>query len=225
MPDRAGARMSRSTTKAEEIRALRARDGWICQLCDEPIPDPPPRYPHALSVARDHIVPESKGGTGALDNLRLAHHRCNSRRGAGRECDPLYEQKVAELRKRDGWACQLCGEAFPDAPREYPHPKSVDINCYFDRFPPREGDRLLERLAHTRCSDKEQRNHRLAIRREREETKAKLAKGEAMLNELERSYGISAGDIEQPPPASDDLRGRLEARLARLEQVMAGSRK
>jgi 5-methylcytosine-specific restriction endonuclease McrA len=29
----------------------------------------------------DHIRPKSRGGSGALVNLRLAHKKCNSRRG------------------------------------------------------------------------------------------------------------------------------------------------
>ncbi len=31
----------------------------------------------------DHIQPQSKGGTDRLDNLRLAHERCNRKRGNG----------------------------------------------------------------------------------------------------------------------------------------------
>lgn len=30
----------------------------------------------------DHVIPRAKGGSNAVENLRLAHRRCNSRRGS-----------------------------------------------------------------------------------------------------------------------------------------------
>lgn len=42
-----------------------------CALCGGPDAD-----------TADHIIPTSKGGTGDIDNLRPAHKRCNSARGA-----------------------------------------------------------------------------------------------------------------------------------------------
>lgn len=57
------------------------RDGWVCWLCDSPInPDAPPGSVGAATV--DHVVPKSRGGTSAPANLRLAHRRCNGRRGS-----------------------------------------------------------------------------------------------------------------------------------------------
>lgn len=54
------------------IHKLMARDGGICHLCDRPV---------SLSVAtRDHIIPASKGGTNAADNIALAHRNCNRAR-------------------------------------------------------------------------------------------------------------------------------------------------
>lgn len=50
-----------------------ARDGGICQLCGQPIVGEPGDV--------DHIVPKPLG-TDALDNLRLLHHACHSRRTA-----------------------------------------------------------------------------------------------------------------------------------------------
>ena len=41
-----------------------------CSLCGEP---------GATTV--DHIIPVSRGGTGAITNLRPAHLKCNSGRG------------------------------------------------------------------------------------------------------------------------------------------------
>lgn len=53
---------------------LLERDGKECAVCR--VDD--------LTVKNstlDHIMPVSRGGTGALVNLRLAHDECNSRRG------------------------------------------------------------------------------------------------------------------------------------------------
>lgn len=44
--------------------------GTICWLCGQP-----------GATTADHILPRSLGGTNELDNLRPAHHRCNSARG------------------------------------------------------------------------------------------------------------------------------------------------
>lgn len=44
--------------------------GTTCHLCG---------YPGATTA--DHLVPRSKGGDNSLDNMRPAHHLCNSRRG------------------------------------------------------------------------------------------------------------------------------------------------
>ncbi len=62
------------------IAQLAARDGWTCWLCEGPIdPDAPEGSPGQATV--DHVVPKSRGGPTAPENLRLAHARCNGRRG------------------------------------------------------------------------------------------------------------------------------------------------
>jgi 5-methylcytosine-specific restriction endonuclease McrA len=50
--------------------ATLARWGTVCHLC---------RTDGADSA--DHLIPRSKGGPDSLDNLRPAHHGCNSARG------------------------------------------------------------------------------------------------------------------------------------------------
>lgn len=51
--------------------AVFAVHGRVCHLCGRP---------GATTI--DHIIPRALGGTDDLDNLRPAHHRCNSARGA-----------------------------------------------------------------------------------------------------------------------------------------------
>ena len=55
-----------------------ARDGWVCQLCGEPV-DPEREYPDPLAASLDHVVPLSRGGTHESTNLQLAHLGCNAR--------------------------------------------------------------------------------------------------------------------------------------------------
>lgn len=57
------------------------RDGWMCQLCHEPVdPDAPKR--DRMSASVDHIIPLSQGGLHCYSNVQLAHLSCNSRKGA-----------------------------------------------------------------------------------------------------------------------------------------------
>lgn len=64
----------------ERRYAIYARDGWVCQLCQEPIDKAVGVYDD-WSPSLDHIVPRSLGGTHEDSNLRLAHRWCNSVRG------------------------------------------------------------------------------------------------------------------------------------------------
>lgn len=60
---------------ARDRELVAERDGWTCAIC------------HGLVTradwSLDHIVPLSDGGAHALDNVVLAHKRCNSWRGQG----------------------------------------------------------------------------------------------------------------------------------------------
>jgi len=64
------------------VRAARLaeRDGWTCWLCGGTVdPAAPAASPGRATV--DHLVPRSRGGSDDAANLRLAHRRCNQRRG------------------------------------------------------------------------------------------------------------------------------------------------
>lgn len=54
--------------------AVIARDGNVCQLCGGTVQEGDRHL--------DHIVPWSKGGKHAADNLQVTHSRCNMRKAA-----------------------------------------------------------------------------------------------------------------------------------------------
>lgn len=64
-----------------QLADLAARDGWWCWLCGGEI-DPTAPANSAGSGTVDHLVPRSRGGGNEPSNLRLAHRRCNVRRGS-----------------------------------------------------------------------------------------------------------------------------------------------
>ena len=69
---------AKRTTRIEPVSILRVaeRDGWICGICGKKV--------KRTEWSMDHVVPLSKGGGHTYANIVLAHHLCNSRRGAGR---------------------------------------------------------------------------------------------------------------------------------------------
>lgn len=75
--DTSGRRRQRvESTSAERINwvRLRAKYGKVCHLCHLPIGEG--------QMSWDHVVPLARGGTHTEDNLKPAHRRCNSRKGA-----------------------------------------------------------------------------------------------------------------------------------------------
>jgi hypothetical protein len=61
-------------TRAERIEFLVDRDGPDCFLCRNP-------FKEEVDITFDHWIPQSKGGTWHVDNLRLMHKRCNALKG------------------------------------------------------------------------------------------------------------------------------------------------
>lgn len=57
-----------------DLLAVIERDKAICHICDEPVE---PR-----DLAFDHVVPVLHGGGHTVENVRVAHSRCNSAKGA-----------------------------------------------------------------------------------------------------------------------------------------------
>jgi 5-methylcytosine-specific restriction endonuclease McrA len=55
------------------------RDGWVCQLCLEPVdPKLPARNPMCATL--DHVIPMEEGGPHLKTNVQLAHLTCNSKK-------------------------------------------------------------------------------------------------------------------------------------------------
>lgn len=59
---------------------VHTRDDWTCRLCWMPI-DPALAWPDSMNASVDHIVPLSRGGAHAMDNVQSAHLGCNSSKG------------------------------------------------------------------------------------------------------------------------------------------------
>jgi 5-methylcytosine-specific restriction endonuclease McrA len=57
-------------------REIYERDGWVCQICGDPIDQwAPPRSPKSAAI--DHIIPIKLGGNHTADNCQAAHMICN----------------------------------------------------------------------------------------------------------------------------------------------------
>lgn len=61
--------------------AIAERDGWMCQLCQQPI-DPLLHHRHPKSLVVDHIVPLGVGGDDTPVNVQAAHYSCNAIKSA-----------------------------------------------------------------------------------------------------------------------------------------------
>jgi hypothetical protein len=57
------------------------RDGWRCHICGK-MTKPRAHYLHPLAATIDHLVPLSRGGRDAADNVACAHRKCNTDRNA-----------------------------------------------------------------------------------------------------------------------------------------------
>lgn len=61
---------NKSKTRRWQRNHLIARHGSICQICKKP-------FEKMRDITFDHIVPVSQGGDDAIENLQLAHFKCN----------------------------------------------------------------------------------------------------------------------------------------------------
>ena len=67
----------------------------ICGICGQPV-DFGMKYPHPLSPCIDHIIPVARGGHPSdIDNLQLAHWKCNREKS-----DKLPEDLIEEKNEK-----------------------------------------------------------------------------------------------------------------------------
>ncbi|MDH4077360.1 MAG: HNH endonuclease [Acidimicrobiia bacterium] len=66
------------------LAEIAGRDGWRCHICQGAVPErllgKAGYHPKGPSI--DHLVPLALGGDDIRANVALAHHRCNSLKGA-----------------------------------------------------------------------------------------------------------------------------------------------
>lgn len=76
-------RMAGKNGRVERIDplAIYERDGWTCQLCQQPV-DRTLVHPDLASPSLDHRVALAAGGPHTEDNVWTAHLGCNIRKGA-----------------------------------------------------------------------------------------------------------------------------------------------
>lgn len=77
---------SYQTPESERFRLLWTIQSGLCALCDKPMLRNRYEAPHARIWAKqratfDHVIPRSKGGADTVENLQLAHARCNKIKG------------------------------------------------------------------------------------------------------------------------------------------------
>jgi 5-methylcytosine-specific restriction endonuclease McrA len=104
-------RIPRQVAIAPSRSSVLLRDNYTCQYCGA--------APGRANLTLDHVVPRSRGGQTAWDNLVTACRRCNMRKG-----DHTPEEVGMALRKRPGrphyLAFLLLGRAGPqDAWNKY----------------------------------------------------------------------------------------------------------
>jgi HNH endonuclease len=93
---------------------LAERDGWWCWLCGEAV-DPTATGPWQPTV--DHLVPRSRGGSNDAVNLRLAHRRCNNRRGS----------HLPELNWPTAWPMLMTTNVWTALARLAPRPGAAEV--------------------------------------------------------------------------------------------------
>lgn len=98
------------------LERIAARDGWSCWLCGGDI-DPAAAESSPWRATADHLVPRSRGGSSDLANLRLAHRRCNNRRGS----------HLPELEWPGDWPMLSAAHVWTSLARLAPRPGTSEV--------------------------------------------------------------------------------------------------
>lgn len=67
-------RATNKLTHMQMVSLITDRDGYLCYLCSR-------GFSSVSPPTLDHVIPLAKGGTWDLENLKLAHKRCNVEKG------------------------------------------------------------------------------------------------------------------------------------------------
>ena len=73
-------RVKSATVEIFDPEEVFERDGWICQICEEPV-DKTLKHPDPMCKSLDHKTPLSRGGEHSRENSQLAHLVCNVQKG------------------------------------------------------------------------------------------------------------------------------------------------
>jgi hypothetical protein len=87
---------TKKIVRSEIVIALTKRDGYICQYpgCTKPFVKNDKKYMPTI----DHWYPQAYGGTWDLDNLKLMHKECNTKKG---DKIPNEDGSIPEPEKRE----------------------------------------------------------------------------------------------------------------------------
>lgn len=102
--------------RQETMRALKKRDGDYCRV---PGCKTPTIFTNSNPRTIEHVIPRAKGGTDDLENLEIAHQKCNNWKGdrlyigvdenGVRILEPLpYREPKSQVQKRP--PCETCNE-------------------------------------------------------------------------------------------------------------------
>jgi len=80
---RVAARRARALRSSDRptITRLAERDGWKCHLCGKRVDPTLTGTTNKMKASVDHLIPISHGGVDDMVNAKLAHLRCNAKRG------------------------------------------------------------------------------------------------------------------------------------------------
>lgn len=92
-------RRLRSRVRRKVVEKLRGLHRF-CHLCGEPIGDNVTDPTHPMFITLDHLIPLSKGGSNKIENLHLAHRKCNLDKGDDNQLGEAIE-RLNQPKKRE----------------------------------------------------------------------------------------------------------------------------
>lgn len=93
-------------SKQQRISIIKERDGNYCFICKS-------SFTHKDKITIDHWIPLSRGGSWDLNNLRIAHKKCNAWKGdripnKDGTIPPAIKKKKREPKPKRPSVCPVC---------------------------------------------------------------------------------------------------------------------